>query len=117
MSDAVRPSGWPCPPYSRDAVSLGPFADEPFDLQPLLAYAPPPTGSWRPGAETRWCGAHWLTGALQAAGVRLGTYDRVAVGLLADDGWTTVQVVAGWIARAHDNGTTSSPDAHSRESG
>jgi hypothetical protein len=33
----------------------------------------------------------------------LGEHDHFVIGLLADDGWSTVQVIAGWIARAHLN--------------
>jgi hypothetical protein len=85
-------------PYRDDAVPRGPFDDEPFDLQALACMRP--DGSWRSGGYVRVFLGEWLTGALTAAGVSLGEYDRVAVGLLAEDGWTTVQVVAGWIARA-----------------
>lgn len=60
-------------------------------------------GSDRPGDEVRTGSEAWLTGALAAAGVALGSYDQVVIRLLAEDGWTTVQVVAGWIARAHES--------------
>jgi len=60
-----------------------------------------PNGEWRTGDEIRTGSREWLTGALNAAKVALGDYDRAVIGLLAEDGWSTVQVVAGWIARAH----------------
>ena len=60
-----------------------------------------PDGSWRTGDEIRTGSREWLTGALNAAGVALDHYDRVVIGLLAEDGWSTVQVVTGWIARAN----------------
>ena len=62
-----------------------------------------PDGSWRSGDEIRNGSRAWLTGALDAAGVMLGEHDHVMIDLLAGDGWTTIQVIAGWIARAHDN--------------
>ncbi len=62
-----------------------------------------PDGSWRSGDEIRNGSRAWLTGALDAAGVALGEHDHVVIELLAGDGWATVQVIAGWIARAHDN--------------
>jgi hypothetical protein len=85
-------------PYQVGAVPLGPFDAEPFDLQ-----SPATTnvdGSWRSGGDVRAYLSAWLIGALTEAGVALGDYDRVAVELIAEDSWTTVQVVAGWIARA-----------------
>lgn len=84
--------------YRAGAVPLGPFDEEPFDLQPVATLLP--DGSWRSGDDVRVFLGAWLGGALTAAGVELGDYDRVAVGLIAADGWTTVQVIAGWIARA-----------------
>jgi hypothetical protein len=85
-------------PYRDGAVPLGPFDREPFDLQPVATLLS--DGSWRSGDDVRVFLGTWLVGALTAAGVELGDYDRVAVSLIAEDGWTTVQVVAGWIARA-----------------
>ncbi|MGH3564657.1 MAG: hypothetical protein ACRDRH_01210 [Pseudonocardia sp.] len=85
-------------PYQHDAVPLGPFEVEPFDLQGQACLLP--DGSWRSGDDIRVFLGAWLVGALTTAGVALGDYDRVAVGLIAEDGWTTVQVVAGWVARA-----------------
>lgn len=88
-------------PYRRDAIPVGPFENEPFELMSIVLGGPDePLRSGdlvTDGSET------WLIGALEAAGVVLGEYDRTAVRLLAEDGWTTVQVVAGWIARAHES--------------
>ncbi|WP_433279550.1 hypothetical protein ACQPZA_07455 [Pseudonocardia xinjiangensis] len=41
--------------------------------------------------------------------MKLGEQDRAVVVLIADDGWPTVQVVAGWVTRpwrAHGDCTT-----------
>jgi hypothetical protein len=88
-------------PYRRGAVPIGPFSAEPMDLMAVLCKRP--DGSWRSGDEIRNGSRAWLTGALDAAGVTLGEHDHVMIELLAGDGWATVQVVAGWIARAHNN--------------
>jgi hypothetical protein len=87
------------PSYRREAVAVGPFTDEPLDLLPVLCELP--DGSWRTGDEIRAGSREWLTAALYSTGVALGDHDRFVIGLLAEDGWPTVQVVAGWIARAH----------------
>ena len=100
------------PPYSREAVSVGPFTDEPLDLLSVLCELP--DGSWRTGDEIRAGSRKWLTEALSSAGVVLGEHDRFVVGLLADDGWSTVQVVAGWIARAHSRPADRSERANGR---
>ena len=42
-----------------------------------------------------------LLAALAEAGVQLGDYDRRIAGWLADGETSTVQVVIGWIERAH----------------
>jgi hypothetical protein len=42
----------------------------------------------------------WLTGVLGEADVALGAADREIAGLLAEDGWSVAQVVAGWVRRA-----------------
>lgn len=97
-------------PYRRDAVPLGPFDVEPFDLKEPASRLP--DGSWREGDDLGVFLAEWLVGALTTAGVALGDYDHVAVGLIAEDGWTTVQVVAGWVARAGQD--PDHPDAASR---
>lgn len=96
----------PC--YRLDAVPIGPFENEPFDLMRMLLACPDTDG--RAGDEARTRSEAWLTGALGAARVVLGVYDEVVVRLLAEEGWTTVQVVAGWLARA--NGTMLSESEH-----
>jgi hypothetical protein len=76
-------------PYRRDAVRIGPVLCE------------QPDSSWRTGDEIRNGTRRWLTNALRAAGVSHGEHDHFVIGLLADDGWPTLQLVAGWIAPAH----------------
>ena len=93
------------PSYRREAVAVGPFTDEPLDLLPVLCRAAGwLVADWRRDqgriARVAYCSAEF------AAGVALGDHDRFVIGLLADDGWSTVQVVAGWIARAHGRKTT-----------
>ena len=88
-------------PYRREAVSVGPFAVEPMELGALLFERP--DGSRRTGDEIRAAARAWLTSALDEAGVVLGEHDHAIVTLFADDGWSIVQVVAGWIARAGRN--------------
>ncbi|MCH6165162.1 hypothetical protein [Pseudonocardia alaniniphila] len=84
--------------FERDAVRLGPFDTDPVDLLPHVCLRA--DGSWRNGEEIRAYSAAWLIGALAIAGVKLGEQDRAVVALIADDGWPTVQVVAGWVTRA-----------------
>src|SRR3954467_12777900 len=92
-------------PSRREAVPIGPFSTEPMDLMAVLCKRP--DGSWRSGDEIRNGSRAWLNGALSAAGVALGEHDHAMIELLAGDGWATVQVVAGWITRAHDNAQSS----------
>ena len=44
----------------------------------------------------------WLRTKLERAGVELGDYDQAVIAFVAED-VTTVQVIAGWIRRAHGN--------------
>lgn len=95
-------------PYRRDAIPVGPFESEPFELMSIVLGTPEepmPSGE----QVTARSGA-WLSGALDFADVNLGEYDRTAVRLLAEDGWATVQIVAGWIVRAHRSGFDMSTD-------
>lgn len=69
-----------------------------------------PAEPLRRGEEVTDSSETWLLGALDAAGVVLGEYDRTAARLLAEDGWTTVQVVAGWIVRAHESRSVDSAE-------
>lgn len=82
-------------------MPIGPFSTGPMDLMAVLCKQP--DGSWRSGDEIRNGSRAWLTGALDAAGVTLGEHDHLMIEVLAGDGWSTVQVIAGWIARARGN--------------
>lgn len=87
------------PVYECDALSLGPFEDEPMQMWRLVEYRA--DGSERPGDEIVACSTAWMLAALDAAGVELGEFDRVVAAVLAEEGWSLVQVVAGWVARAN----------------
>lgn len=94
--------------YQRNAVSSGPFHEEPLDLWRLLDQA-----SDASGAELRIAAAAWLLAALVAAGVDVRAFDRGAVRVLArDSGVPEIQVVAGWMATARQpqSGIVCSPD-------
>jgi hypothetical protein len=95
----------------RGGVPLGPFDDDPFDLLPHVCLRA--DGQWRGGAEIREQSRAWLSAALTAAGVVLGEHDRRIVDLIAEDGWPTVQVVAGWITRASVAGSGASRPSRS----
>lgn len=97
----VPPTGGPtdCPVFRDDAVPLGPFDTEPLDLFPVVAMRG--DGSPRDPSEIGACSTAWMLSALTAAGVVLGAHDRHLAGLLAEDGWSIVQTVAGWVTRAN----------------
>lgn len=91
--------------YDRDAVPLGPFAEEPLDLWHLISQRP--GGAWRSGNDIRAAAAAWLLGALYAAGVDVTSYDIARTRLLFEDCETpAIQTIAGWLvrARAADHG-------------
>jgi hypothetical protein len=77
----------------RDEVPPGPFELEPFDLGRLLS-------ADADGDEVVHRCERWLTGVLDDADVALGAADREIAGLLAGEGWSVAQVVAGWVRRA-----------------
>lgn len=87
------------PTHRRDMVELGPFHIPPLDLRDELQKLADDV-TRRPGEAMRLASAAWLTSALEDAGVALDDADRVVVGVLAEDCVTSVQIVAGWIARA-----------------
>lgn len=89
------------PPYRRDAVELGPFGDEPFGLYRVVQYRADGAEADAHAGEVAGHAADWMVGALRTAGVELGDQDLYIAALLAHDGWSIVQVVAGWVARAH----------------
>lgn len=78
-------------------VPPGPFESEPTDLGRILSEG---FSAAIDGDEVvRRC-EHWLTAVLEDAGVRCGAFDVEVVALLAADGWSVAQVVAGWVRRA-----------------
>jgi hypothetical protein len=85
-----------------NAVFSGPFHGlPPLDLWRLFTALP--DGGFRSGDDVRTYSQAWLQTTLEKAGVELGDYDQAVITFLADD-VTTVQVIAGWIRRAHRNG-------------
>jgi hypothetical protein len=89
-------------PDADHAVFSGPFHGlPPLDLWRLLAALP--DGEFRSGGDVRESSQAWLRTMLERAGVELGDYDQAVVTFLAGDCVTTVQVIAGWIRRAHGN--------------
>ena len=54
----------------------------------------------------------YLTRALDGAGVELGAYDRRIAAWLADWETETLQVLVGWIERAHAGGNLGANWAH-----
>lgn len=84
----MRPSGW---------VPVGPFEREPVELGRVLSEGFSTTVE---GDEVvRRC-ERWLTGVLDEAAVQQGAFDAEIITLLAGDGWSVAQVVAGWVRRA-----------------
>jgi hypothetical protein len=95
--------------YDRDAIPLGPFAEEPLDLWHLISHRP--SGAWRSGDDIRATSAAWLLGALYAAGVDVTSYDIARTRLLFEDCETpAIQAIAGWIARARPADHEPPPD-------
>jgi hypothetical protein len=84
-----------------NVVFSGPFHGlPPLDLWRL--FTPLPDGGFRSGDDVRALARAWLRTILERAGVGLGDYDQAVIAFLAED-VTTVQVIAGWIRRAHGN--------------
>jgi hypothetical protein len=82
-----------------DAVFAGPFHGlPPLDLWRLFTALP--DGGFRSGDDVRTSSQAWLQTMLEKAGVELGDYDKAVIAFLAED-VTTVQVITGWIRRAH----------------
>lgn len=80
-----------------ETVAAGPFEREPMDLGRLLSEG---FSSDVDGDEVvRRC-ERWLASVLDDADVVRGRFDAEVVGLLAADGWSVAQVVAGWVRRA-----------------
>ena len=100
----AQTSRYGCPPgvLRREVVPVtaGPYETEAQARAAArhITSEPPGTGAWQAGSHRMLCQA------LAAAGVELGDYDHDIVQWLA--GWepSTVAVVAGWIARAHQAG-------------
>ena len=83
-----------------DPVFTGPFHNlPPLDLWQQLATSH--NGELRPGEEIRASAQAWLRTVLEEAHIELGEYDQVVIAVLAQDCITTVQVVGGWVSRAH----------------
>ena len=88
-------------PDADNAVFSGPFHGlPPLDLWRLFTALP--DGGFRSGDDVRALSRAWLRTKLERAGVELGDYDQAVIAFLAED-VTTVQVIAGWIRRAHGN--------------
>lgn len=82
---------------AADRVHAGPFEREPFELGRLLSEGFSPIVD---GEEVvRRC-ERWLAGVLDDADVHRGAFDADVIVLLAGDGWSVAQVVAGWVRRA-----------------
>jgi hypothetical protein len=78
-------------------VPSGPFESEPVDLGRVLSdgFSPAVAGD----EVVRRC-ERWLTEVLDEADVAVGSFDAEVAALLAADGWSVAQVVAGWVRRA-----------------
>lgn len=87
------------PPYRRDALDLGPFESEPWDLSRIARRRA--DGSLAVPGEPGATNAAWMVAALEDAGVDLGEFDRFVATYLAHEGWSYVQTVIGWVIRAH----------------
>lgn len=100
-----------------EGVPSGPFEREPVDLGRALSDG---FSADVPGDEiVRRC-EQWLTAELGDAGVVLGAFDAEVAALLAADGWSVAQVVAGWVRRAAAQGapgTSASTSASPRSPG
>jgi hypothetical protein len=84
-----------------NVVFPGPFHGlPPLDLWRLFTALP--DGGFRSGDDVRALSQAWLRTMLERAGLELGDYDQAVITFLAED-VTTVQVIAGWIRRAHGN--------------
>ncbi|MBV9919710.1 MAG: hypothetical protein JOY78_02485 [Pseudonocardia sp.] len=95
-------SATPDYPDADHAVFSGPFHGlPPLDLWRLFTALP--DGGFRSGDDVRTSSEAWLRTMLEKAGVELSDYDQAVIAFLAED-VTTVQVIAGWIRRAHRNG-------------
>lgn len=82
---------------TREAVPPGPFDREPVDLGRVLTEG---FSSEVDGDEVvRRC-ERWLAEVLDDADVTRGAFDAEVVALLAADGWSVAQVIAGWVRRA-----------------
>lgn len=86
------------PVDSLPVVEAGPFVSEPVELGRLLSDGFRDDVS---GGEIEQRTAVWLHRLLTEAGVALGSADCEIVGVLAAEGWSVVQVVAGWVKRAN----------------
>ncbi len=78
-------------------VPPGPFESEPVELGRVLSdgFSPSVAGD----EVVRRC-ERWLTEVLDEADVTVGSFDAEVAALLAADGWSVAQVVAGWVRRA-----------------
>jgi hypothetical protein len=119
-TDALCPEG--CAASERVATARGTAKDRPVvhgpyetsvealrDAEPLrqaIRRADPGFGPMTDAirAARKQARVDYLTSALTAAGVVLGAYDRRTAVWLADMDPETVQVVVGWVERAHAAG-------------
>lgn len=78
-------------------VPPGPFECEPTDLGRVLSdgFSPAVAGD----EVVKRC-ERWLIEVLDEADVAIGAFDAEVAALLAADGWSVAQVVAGWVRRA-----------------
>lgn len=79
-----------------EAIPAGPFVAPPHELGGQIVAS---------GGDTTTVVLAWLTDVLGDAGVELAAYDTRIVSWLARTvDWSAAQVIAGWVARAHEAG-------------
>lgn len=78
-------------------VHPGPFDQEPVELGCILSESFSPG---IPGDEIVARSADWLRTTLMRVGIELGLADEEIITAIATDGWSTCQIVGGWVRRA-----------------